>query len=461
VSGPLIVVGDAMLDRDVEGRVERLCPDAPAPVVDVVARRARPGGAALAAALAAGDGHEVVLVTALGDDEAGAELQSLLGAAGVEVVDLGLHGGDTAEKIRVRSGAQTLVRLDRGSPGEGVRDQAARRARAVLKRAGGALVSDYGRGISSVPSLRDSLTAATERIPVVWDPHPRGDDPVPGVSLATPNAAEAKRFAAGPDGDGLPAMVARARELRERWHARAVAVTLGSTGAALVLGPGSPVVCPARSATGDPCGAGDRFASAAAGSLLRGASLAESVRDAVDAASAFVAAGGAGGYGSQPDVRPRTETGLEHAMAVATWTRARGGTVVATGGCFDLVHTGHIATLRAARALGDCLIVCLNSDRAVQRLKGPDRPLVCEDDRAAVLEALDCVDAVAVFSEDTPVELLDRLRPEIFAKGGDYAAADLPEAAALRRWGGEVAILPYLQEHSTTRLIQAAINHGR
>jgi rfaE bifunctional protein nucleotidyltransferase chain/domain len=124
------------------------------------------------------------------------------------------------------------------------------------------------------------------------------------------------------------------------------------------------------------------------------------------------------------------------------------------------VHTGHIATLRAARALGDCLIVCLNSDESVRRLKGADRPLVAEADRAAVLDALDCVDAVAVFGEDTPVEVLERLRPDVFAKGGDYAAADLPEAAALRRWGGEVAILPYLPERSTTRLIEA-MHHGR
>jgi D-beta-D-heptose 7-phosphate kinase / D-beta-D-heptose 1-phosphate adenosyltransferase len=461
MTGRLVVVGDALLDRDIDGRVERLCPDAPAPVVDVAGGRSRPGGAALAAALAAADGHEVVLVTALGDDDAAAELRSLLAEAAVEVVDLGLAGGETAEKIRVRSGAQTLVRIDRGTPGNGLRDAAAGPARTALREAPAVLVSDYGRGVCGTPALRDAVTAAAGSVPVVWDPHPRGAHPVRGVSLATPNAAEAKVFEPSPAGDGLPATVTRARALRARWEAGAVAVTLGRLGAAVVLGSGSPVVVPARAVTGDPCGAGDMFAAAAVGSLARGNGVAEAARHAVDAASAFVAAGGAGGYGAPAPAPPQAGSGLERAIAVATWTRARGGTVVATGGCFDLLHSGHISTLRAARALGDCLIVCLNSDESVGRLKGPDRPLVGEDDRAAVLEALDCVDAVATFGEDTPVSVLKQLRPDVFAKGGDYTAADLPEAHALRRWGGEVAILPYLPDHSTTRLIEAAMQHGR
>jgi rfaE bifunctional protein nucleotidyltransferase chain/domain len=136
--------------------------------------------------------------------------------------------------------------------------------------------------------------------------------------------------------------------------------------------------------------------------------------------------------------------------------RAGGGTVVATGGCFDLLHAGHVTTLRAARALGDCLVVCLNSDASVRRLKGADRPLVPEDDRAAVLEALGCVDAIATFDEDTPEAVLDRLRPDVFVKGGDYEIAELPEARLLESWGGRAVILPYLPGRSTTRLIEEA-----
>ena len=135
--------------------------------------------------------------------------------------------------------------------------------------------------------------------------------------------------------------------------------------------------------------------------------------------------------------------------------------MVATGGCFDLLHSGHVSMLQAARELGDCLIVCLNSDASVRRLKGEDRPLVPEDDRAAVLGALGCVDAVVVFEEDTPAALLERLRPDLFAKGGDYTADELPEAAVVERWGGDVVILPYVAGRSTTRLIEEVAYRGR
>jgi rfaE bifunctional protein nucleotidyltransferase chain/domain len=136
--------------------------------------------------------------------------------------------------------------------------------------------------------------------------------------------------------------------------------------------------------------------------------------------------------------------------------RADGGTVVATGGCFDLLHAGHLATLRAARDLGDCLIVCLNSDTSVTTLKGPDRPLTPQTDRSRLLTALDCVDAVVVFDEPTPHAVLSRLQPDIWVKGGDYDGDDLPEADLVRGWGGEVVVVPYLAGRSTTEMIAAA-----
>jgi D-beta-D-heptose 7-phosphate kinase/D-beta-D-heptose 1-phosphate adenosyltransferase len=519
---PLVVVGDALLDRDLEGRAGRLAPDAPVPVVDDPAERRRPGGAALAATLAARlDGRAVVLVTALAADEAGAALRELLQLAGVEVVDLGL-AGNTPEKIRVRADGHSLVRLDRATrPGRvGPLGPTGRRA---LAGAGAVLVADYGRGVAAEPGVRAALAGLPSRRPMIWDPHPRGPAPVPGARLATPNRAEAAGFAPEVEGDGLTAMTARARLLAERWGAAGVAVTLGARGALLVEGAGAPLVIPATPARGgDPCGAGDRFATTAAGLLADGALPSEAVAGAVTAATAFVTAGGAGmidleaeatarlGPGApptsdaphplppvpgaperegnpqpeqvpavvhtpQPEQDPaavhtplsatgatdphtaRSAASLDHALALIAAVRARGGTVVATGGCFDLLHAGHVATLRSARALGDCLVVCLNSDDSVRRLKGLERPLVPEADRVAVLEALGCVDAVVPFDERTPEAVLQRLRPDVFAKGGDYALAHLPEAALLATWGGQAVILPYLEGRSTTQLMKEVV----
>jgi len=453
----LVVVGDALLDRDLTGTVDRLCPDAPVPVVDSPVDVPRPGGAGLAALLAAADGRDVVLVTALAQDEPGRELAGLLAGAGVQVVDLGLDGA-TPEKVRVRSAGRSLLRLDRGGSGGRV-GALTPEADAALRSADAVLVADYGRGVASAPGVREALTAvAAGRTPVVWDPHPRGGEPVPGVTLATPNGSEAQHFAPGHDGAVLTATTARARELAARWSATAVSVTLSGRGALLVSGEGAPSVVPAPSVPcPDPCGAGDRFASTAAGLLADGALPSEAVAGAVAAASAFVAAGGAAsvrvGRPAPADL-PEPEP-VEHLLARV---RAAGGTVVATGGCFDLLHAGHVAVLQQARALGDCLVVLLNSDASVRRLKGPTRPLQPQDDRATLLRALGSVDAVVVFDEDTPVAALERLRPDVWAKGGDYALADLPEAPVLAQWGGQAVVLPYLDGRSTTALVSGARN---
>jgi D-beta-D-heptose 7-phosphate kinase/D-beta-D-heptose 1-phosphate adenosyltransferase len=460
--GPLVVVGDTLLDRDIEGRVERVCPDAPAPVLDQEREEARPGGAGLAAALAASDGREVVLVTALSDDEGGQELTRLLTEAGVRLVDLGLHGS-TPEKIRVRAGSHSLLRIDHacqelapvGEPGEEVD--------AALRQASGVLVSDYGRGVPASPSLRRMLSSLTPGAPVVWDPHPRGADPVPGCRLLTPNRAEAAQRAPDVEGDGLGAQAQRAARLRDLYQAAAVVITLGKGGAMLIEGDGPPFVVPApRVVAADPCGAGDRFAATAAALLATGALVEEAVLGAVGAASAFVGGGGVAALRfGQRDAGAVPASAKPDAASVIESVRRRGGTVVATGGCFDLLHAGHVGLLEGARALGDCLVVCLNSDSSVQRLKGPGRPVSPQDDRAAVLLALECVDAVAIFNEETPAAILDRLRPDVWVKGGDYAGSDLPEARLLAEWGGQAVILPYLPGRSTSRLLEEVANRAR
>ncbi|MFI8321324.1 D-glycero-beta-D-manno-heptose 1-phosphate adenylyltransferase [Streptomyces sp. NPDC085529] len=509
--GPIVVVGDLLLDEDIEGTADRLAPDAPAPVVDVTCVRRRAGGAGLAARLAAElaarPGDEVVLVAALGTDADGEAARRALGDR-VRVVPLPLHG-TLPVKTRVLAGGRPLVRLDRGGGRPGAPSAA---VEAVLRSARAVLVSDYGRGTPDV--LRPVLAAVARRVPVVWDPHPRGGPPVPGTRLATPNAGEAAAFTAPPHpasvrspgpgsppvpGPGSPAVSGqgpppatplrahadRGTALAERWGAAQVVVTLGAEGALLTrAGSGAPLLVPAPRVTGgDPCGAGDCFAAAVTVALGEGALPEEAVERAVAEAAAFVAAGGASAVGEPADdaasPRPPAAPGgpapgdvlsrdassggafsgdaaSGDAFALARMTRARGGTVVATGGCFDLLHAGHVGLLERAGRIGDCLIVCVNSDASVARLKGPGRPLTPLADRMRVLDALGSVDAVVAFDEDTPERLLDRLRPDVWVKGGDYTADGLPETEALRRWGGQTVVLPYLDGRSTSSLAHRA-----
>ncbi len=444
---PIVVVGDTLLDVDVEGEAERLCPDAPVPVVVAGREHHRPGGAGLAALLTAQAGARVVLVTAVGDDQPGRCLLGLLSGL-VEVVRLPLAGATTT-KTRVRARGQTLLRIDTGDGRAGTTVEGDRVCRIgdLLRDAGAVLVSDYGLGVAQV--LGGSLRELS--VPLVWDPHPRGCVPPPGCSLVTPSESEARSLGGRPYVSPDQA----ARHLVRSLRVKAVAVTLGVRGAVLAWREGRSVRVPppVRSTGQDVCGAGDRFAGAAALALSGGATVEEAVVSGVGEAARFVENGGAATVrlpASCPGDRPRT------ALEVAEVVRATGGRLIATGGCFDLLHAGHVSLLRRARALGDALVVCVNSDESVRRLKGPGRPMVGEQDRIEVLRALECVDAVAVFEEDTPAAMIERLRPCVWVKGGDCAAIDLPEAETVRRAGGKTVILPRVSGRSTTNLIAAA-----
>lgn len=450
----LVVVGDVMLDVDLVGTATRLAPDAAVPVLTDLTERTRPGGAALAATLAAAHPDALVtLVAPVPDDASGRELCRLLPE---RVTLIGLEcDGSTAVKTRLRAGRQSVARLDRGSERNRVRT-VPDAVRPALAGADAVLVADYGRGCTDAEPIRALLSEAAHLRPLVWDPHPRGREPVLGTLLSTPNATELAGFLGQPPSAALDALTAQARRLRAQWQLPWLVTTLGERGALLQGGDG-PYLVAAEAAPGDPCGAGDAFAAALTLALSRGALPSEAVEQAVAAAGNYVRSGAAIPVTSAgPAAGPAEPVAGESLEALLSRVRGAGGTVVATGGCFDLLHPGHVAVLAAARAWGDCLVVCLNSDRSVRRLKGDDRPVQNQDDRAAVLSALRWVDAVVIFDEDTPERALSRIRPDLWVKGGDYAGLELPEAAVLAEWGGVTATVPYQPGRSTTALVRRA-----
>ncbi|MGH3897471.1 MAG: PfkB family carbohydrate kinase [Pseudonocardiaceae bacterium] len=453
----LVVVGDVLLDRDISGTAERLSPEAPVPGISRAGTVERPGGAGLAALMAAQEpGWSVSLVCGIGHDAAGARVRALLQDAGVEVLDAAT-GGAAPVKTRIRAQDRTLLRLDdeQAPVRLGALPVAARERLGV---AAAVLVCDYGRGVAAHSEVREALEAAALRCPIVWDPHPQGAVPVPGVALAVPNADEARALGGAVLGRSLAEDVRRGAELLEAWPVKQVAVTRGREGAVLVASTeGHPLAIPARPVSGDACGAGDRLAVTAAMMLGTGGLPSHAVAAAVAAATAYVERGGPETLTRPDPVRARADSVLVQVEQV----RARGGTVVAAGGCFDLLHTGHLSLLQQARRLGDILVVCMNSDSSVARLKGPDRPVVAEWERKELLEALACVDGVLVFAEDTPERVLAELRPDVWVEGGDYADRRIAESDLIESWGGHIVVVPYLEGRSTTTLIaQAAQKAG-
>lgn len=449
------VVGDILLDCDTQGSAQRLSPDGPVPVVTVERRSHRPGGAGLAAQMLCDDGHDVTLVTSFGDDDRADLLRDLL--SGVTVL-AAVTGGATPMKERVIAGGHVVARLDSDCEpaGRGVLCATDDMLRAI-GNAECLLVADYGRGLTEDADVRDALTRRAQRVPLVWDPHPRGAEPVAGTTAVTPNFGEATTFAP-PEASGSQAAVSSAEKLLRMWPVSSVVVTLGDRGALVLPGTGQLpqfIPLPAGPSSTDTCGAGDRFAGGLAVQLGSGAPLQTAAASAVALAARYLTDGGVSGPGpgasQSQDTRTREPVALASRIAAL---RRTGSTVVATGGCFDLVHAGHVRTLSTARELGDYLVVCINSDESVRRLKGEERPFVSQDDRVELLEALGCVDAVVVFDEDTPDNILETLRPDLWVKGGDYDAETLPETDLVHSWGGRTVTVPYLPARSTSGLAE-------
>ncbi|MGI8590275.1 MAG: PfkB family carbohydrate kinase, partial [Nakamurella sp.] len=294
---PLVIVGDVLLDIDRSGTADRLSPEAPVPVIHGVSETRRPGGAALAALLAArNSSRPVVLIAPFADDDAADQIRELIGNA-VRVIALP-WAGSTPVKTRIRAGNHPIARIDEGGSAGEIGNLPAE-VETVLVSAAAVLVADYGGGVTGSEKLRRLLSNISARTPIIWDPHPRGGDPVPGTWWMTPNETELSSLSPGIDAglSHLSTLRLRARFLADRWQTRGVCVTLGSKGAMLCAGDDPPLmVSPPDVVAGDTCGAGDSFAAAAALAFADGKLPSEVVAVAVDSAARFVASGGAAAF---------------------------------------------------------------------------------------------------------------------------------------------------------------------
>lgn len=489
-----LVVGDAMLDTYLEGTAARLCSEGPVPVVQKRAEHRLPGGAANTAVNLRALGAEVRFVGLVGADLPGGLLRQALAERGVDDCWLVEDAGRaTLHKLRILADGQYVVRVDEGDTGPaGPAAEAALLAKleAAYAESDLVLVSDYRYGVVGAALIERlcRLRAARPAVLLV-DSKDLARFGRAGATIVTPNHLEAQVLAGcgaepplslGVDGRPLhlSELAELGRRVLDRLDAEQVAITLGAAGVLLMPRDGAWIHLPAHPVEGaDDVGAGDSFAAACALALAAGAGPVAAAQLGLDAAGIAVArrrtaavaqgellqrvslrehaaaarqAGGEGGPAALAEL----------AAALAT-ERGAGRTIVFTNGVFDILHAGHVQFLRRAKALGDVLVVGVNSDRGARALKGPRRPVTAERDRLALVGALGPVDHVIAFDEETPAALIRALRPHIHVKGGDYADVPLPEAEAVREVGGRVEIVPLAGEHSTSRVIERIAALGR
>lgn len=464
----VVVVGEAMLDSYLYGTADRLCREAPVPIVALHGRHDVPGGAANAAVNARALGASVEFLSVLGADAEGDILLRRLEEAGVDTAGVvRSQGRETLVKQRVMAASQILLRLDRGTE-QGVtgEDEEAliTHLRAAFRRADAVIISDYGYGVLT-PRVIEALAEEQTRSPrvLVADAKQLGRYREVGVTAAKPNYGEALallRETAQLDPEERLAQVAAWEEaVLEQTGARIVAVTLDVEGA-LVFEQGQPAyrTFTQPHSNANATGAGDTFVATLALALAAGAHTPAAADLASAAATVVVGRGGTTVCTTSElrDFLTAENKVLDREALVSRIAALREGgrRVVFTNGCFDLLHRGHITYLNQAKALGDVLVVGLNDDASVRRLKGTSRPINPTEDRAQVLAALSCVDLIVPFTEDTPAALIEALRPDVYVKGGDYTRETLPEAPLVESLGGEVRLLPYLDDRSTTGIIE-------
>jgi len=465
----VLVVGDVMLDRYVSGSASRLSPEAPIPVLRPTASRATLGGAANVALNIATLGGHVLLVGVIGDDAPGQEVSQLLAAtAGIEAHLVSVASRPTTAKTRFMVGVHQLLRLDEETTApidQATAELVMQRYALALQSADVVVLSDYAKGLLTDAVLSDALSLArAERRLVIADPKRPDFAAYRGATVLTPNEHEARSATQIDAADDTEADRA-GRCALEATGGDAVLVTRSAKGLTLVRRDEPAMHLPTRAReVADVSGAGDTLVAALAVALGAGASLPEA------AALANITAGISVGKQGTATVSRDELLGMLHledlvatdrkiatreeaVQRVAAW-HGRGLRVGFANGCFDLIHPGHIRLLTEARARCDRLVVALNTDDSVKRLKGPTRPLQSESARTTVMASLEPVDLVTLFDEDTPFELIRALRPDVLVKGADYTIDNVVGADMVQSWGGTVLLVELQQGHSTTGTIR-------
>lgn len=459
----VLVVGDLMLDRYWHGGTSRISPEAPVPVVHVNQNEERAGGACNVALNIATLGGQCTVMGLCGDDEAAGTLETLLENVGVKPQFVRMPENATVTKLRVMSRSQQLMRLDfeDGFIGQDL-SQLEKDFAAQLENHNIVVCSDYGKG--SLRSVKRLIELCNEKnIPVLVDPKGSDFEKYTGASLITPNLSEFEAVVGSCDTEDD--MVEKANELSKQFDIEALLVTRSEHGMSLMQQDYEPVHIPTQAReVFDVTGAGDTVISTLAASLGAGVSLERAMMLSNLAAGVVVAKSGTASVSLSEleNAIEQNSSNTEHGILeeadlypLLDRCRARGETIVMTNGCFDILHAGHVTYLEQASELGDRLLVAVNIDETVRRLKGEDRPVNKVENRMRMLAALRCVDWVVAFSEDEPTRLICDLAPDILVKGGDNDADKIPGGDCVREAGGKVMVLSYVDGISTTKIIES------
>jgi len=456
----VMVAGDVMLDRYWFGATQRISPEAPVPVVHVRDTEERPGGAGNVAVNLASLGVHASVLGITGDDAVAETLAAAMQKRGVACKFTRLKNAATITKLRVLSRHQQLIRLDfEESFGSFEGAPLLPSFKNEVKDAQVVILSDYGKGsLSQVQELIAAARAAGK--PVLVDPKGRDFGKYKGATLITPNLAELEAVVGEcPDEASI---VRKGEKLRDELGLKALLVTRSEHGMTLLETGKQPLHLPTQALeVSDVTGAGDTVIAVLAAGLGAGLDYAHAAALSNLAAGIVVGKLGAASVTSTElrlAAHSRSGSGVMSETTVTdavSHARSQGERIVMTNGVFDILHVGHVSYLEEARKLGDRLVVAVNDDASVKRLKGPSRPVNNVDDRMKLLSALSCVDWVVPFSEDTPERLICKLLPDVLVKGGDYNAEDVAGYKCVTQNGGEVKIIPLVDGVSTTNTIKA------